>query len=102
MKYNAKRVVSGEHAGLWAVHTGSRYWPNTTDTDKYTVNLKAIEMSAIWHMKQAQKLLDTEGLSYYQAQEIAYYSVEMVRTATDITRQQDPDFDEMDANGWTC
>lgn len=56
MKYKAKKVVSGPQAGLWAVHTGSRYWDSTATSNKLKAEQTAGIMSLQWHQDQIEKI----------------------------------------------
>jgi len=97
MKYNAKQLPNGN----WAVFTGKKYWPNTETTDREEANKSANYKSAMFHMKEARKILD-KGVELYQAYNIGHEAVDMVDAVTNVARKKDPEFDEMDSRGWTC
>ena len=58
MKYNAKQLNNGQ----WAVFTGKQYFPHTVADTREEAHISAIKQSAIWHIKQLDKLQEEFGI----------------------------------------
>jgi len=58
MKYNAKKMKSGQ----FAVFQGAKYWERTVTDSEAVAKNEAIRMSVQWHLSQAVKCIDNLDL----------------------------------------
>ena len=104
MKFNAKQVRNGDHAGSWAVFKGnSKFWPHTAGT-KEQAEQAAILQSAEWHLEQAKTLIEKVNGTpdFSRVHSVGAIACGIVDSVIDWNRKNWLDHDEMDARNWTC